>query len=149
MWCWQRALMKCWIGQRGNENTQRRSQMNTATEQRDFSKSLHQKKVIYSPWDEVSIKVLVHLNRGFFPFRIRLKTVFATRSVCFTFINRIRIFNKLISLLNDLLLLTRLFGMIKEMNQMSIKGIRQEITHFLLLQIKDYNERKNDMLKYM
>lgn len=38
--------MKCWIGRRGNENTQRESQMNTATEWRDFSKSLHQKKLI-------------------------------------------------------------------------------------------------------
>lgn len=57
MWYWHWGLMKCWIGQWGNENTQRESQMNTATEWRDFSKSLHQKKLIlYSPCDKVGIR---------------------------------------------------------------------------------------------
>lgn len=57
MWYWHWGLMKCWIGRWGNENTQRESQMNTATEWRDFSKSLHQKKLIlYSPCDKVGIR---------------------------------------------------------------------------------------------
>lgn len=41
----------------GNENTQRESQMNTATERRALEKSLYQKKLIfYSSCDIVSMQ---------------------------------------------------------------------------------------------
>lgn len=79
--------MKCWIGRRGNENTQRESQMNTATEWRDFSKSLHQKKLIlYSPCllyslSDISIgRCVAHLNM-FFDICILWKIVFAINTL--------------------------------------------------------------------